>query len=104
MFELIHSANVYTPNGTDGDFTTLSKSALTCRLALIQQGPAAVGGEREDQSLKRRLLWEEAYTMPDDAQIEIDGQRWAVLVGTYTPVNGVGGNEVYRRCEVLKVV
>lgn len=104
MYGLTKTANVYTPNATDGDYTAMSKASLPCRLALIQHGPADVGGEREDQSLKRRLLWEEAYAMPNNAQVEVDGQRWAVLAGTYTTVEGVGGVEVYRRCELLKVV
>ena len=104
MFGLDQTADVYTPNGTDGDFTVLAKSGLVCRLATIQVGPASVGGERESVGLNRRLLWAEAYTMPDDAQIEVDGQRWNVLVGTFAPLRGVDSAVVYRRCAVSKVV
>jgi hypothetical protein len=101
MFGLDQTANIYTPNGTDGDFTTLAKSNLACRLAYIQQGGTDIGGEREDLGNRRRLLWAEAYTMPATAQIEVDGERFNVLAGTYGQIRGVNSAVVYRRCEVV---
>ena len=104
MFGLIDSANVYTPNATDGDFTMLAQSGLACRLAVARRGPEDVGGEREDIGARRRLLWEAAYTMPDEAQVEVGGVRWNVLAGTFSDIRGPDGSVVYRRCEVTKVV
>lgn len=104
MFGLDQTAEVYTPNGTDGDFTVLAKSGLACRLAYIQQGGTDIGGERADIGSRRRLLWEEAYTMPDTAQIEMDSERWNVLVGTFGAVRGPNSTVVYRRCEVVRAI
>lgn len=104
MFGLDQTATVYTPNETDGDFTTTAKSGLACRLAYIQQGGTDIGGEREDLGSRRRLLWAEDYTMPTTAQIDVDGDRFNVLPGTYGEIRGVSGAVVYRRCEVVSAL
>jgi len=100
MYGLDQTADVYTPNGTDGDFTVLAKSGLVCRLAYIQAGAVDVGDEREDIGSRRRLLWAEVYTMPETAQIEVDSERWNVLAGTVGAVRGPDSSVVYRRCDV----
>jgi hypothetical protein len=104
MYGLDQTASVYTPHADTGDFTVLAKSALPCRLAYIQQGGSDIGGEREDIGSRRRLLWAETYTMPTDAQIEVDAQRWNVLAGTYGPVRGPDSRVIYHRCEVVRVL
>lgn len=102
MFGLDQTANVYTPNeADDGDFTTLAKANLVCRLAYIEQGGSSIGGEREDLGSRRRLLWEEGYTIPETAQVEVGGERFNVLAGTYGELRGPSGQVVYRRCEVV---
>lgn len=104
MFGLDQTADVYTPNGTDGSFTTLAKSGLVCRLAYIQQGATTIGGEREDIGQRRRLLWAEEYTMPETAQVEVSGERWNVLAGSLGNLRGPSGAVVYRRCEVVRAI
>ena len=104
MFGLDQTADVYIPNGTDGDFTTLARSDLVCRLAFIQQGGTDIGGEREDLGQRRRLLWTEVYTMPETAQIEVDGERFNVIAGTFGAIRGPSGAVDYRRCEVVSAV
>lgn len=104
MLGLNAVANVYTPNGTTGAFTVLAKSNLVCRLAYIQTGPADVGQERENIGSRRRLLWEDNYTMPDTAQVEVESQRWNVLAGTFGALTGPDGSVVYRRCEVVRAI
>lgn len=104
MYGLDQTASVYTPDPTTGDFTVLAKSGLVCRLAYIQQGGSDIGGEREDIGSRRRLLWEETYAMPSNAQVEVDSQRWNVLAGTFGPVRGPDSSVVYRRCEVVQVL
>jgi len=103
MYGLDQTANIYTP-GADGDFTVLAKSGLVCRLAYIQQGGSDIGGEREDIGSRRRLLWEEAYTMPETAQVEVSSERWNVLQGTLGAVRGPDSSVVYRRCEVVRAI
>ncbi len=104
MFGLDQTADIYTPNGTTGAYTVLAKSGLVCRLAYIQQGATTIGGEREDIGQRRRLLWSEAYTMPETAQIEVDGERWNVLAGSLGSLRGPFGDVVYRRCEVVRAL
>ena len=102
MFGLNKTAIVYTPHATTGAYTVAAKTGLRCRLAYIEQGGSRIGGEREAIGSKRRLLWAEAYTMPDDAQVLIDSQRWNVKEGTCGELTGIDGSTViYRRCEVV---
>lgn len=102
MFGLNKTATVYTPHVTTGAYTVTAQSGLTCRLAYIEQGGSGIGGERENIGSKRRLLWDAAYTMPDNAQVEVDGQRWNVREGTFGELTGPDGSTViYRRCEVV---
>lgn len=104
MVGLDQTANVYTPNGTTGAYDVLAKSGLVCRLAYIQPGGSDIGGEREDLGQRRRLLWEEAYTMPETAQIEVSSERWNVIAGTLGSLRGPSGAVVYRRCEVVRAL
>lgn len=102
MFGLNKTAVVYTPSVSTGEYTVVANASLPCRLAFVEQGGSSVGGERGDIGSKRRLLWEETYAMPDNAQVEIDGQRWSVREGTYGAITGPdGATVVYRRCEVV---
>lgn len=99
MIGLNRSASVYTPNGTDGEYTVLVKSGLRCRLALV--GVAGDDApERVEFSGRRRLLFEAGYVMPLRAQIEVEGVRWNVVEGTVVYPTGPGGGVEYGRGEV----
>jgi len=102
MFGISTSATVYTPNATDGDFTVEAQT-IVCRLAYVKREPENVADDREDIGERRRLLYTTDYTMPDTAQVAIDGVRWNILSGTYGAITGPNGSVVYRRCEVEKV-
>lgn len=104
MFGLDQTCSVYTPHATTGAYTVLAKSNLACRLAYVEQGGSAIGDERAPIGTKRRLLWSEDYTMPDNAQVLVDGQRWNVKDGTYGALRGPGSAVVYRRCEVVEAI
>lgn len=102
MYGLNKTAVVYTPHLSTGEYTVVAQASLPCRLAVVEQGGTAVGGERSEIGSKRRLLWKAAFAMPDNAQVLIDGQRWNVREGTYSPITGPDGvTVVYRRCEVV---
>ena len=104
MYGLIHTATVYTPNGTTGEYDVTAKSSLPCRLCYIQNSPASLDHERANIGENRRLLWQETYTMPDDAQVEINSTRYNVRQGTYGAPTGPWGAVAYHRCEVTKVI
>jgi hypothetical protein len=102
MFGLNRVATVYTPHATTGDFTVLARSALVCRLAI--KAPAADADQARAQLAGRRtLLWQDAYTMPDNAQLLIGSDRWNVEPGTVEEMTGLSDAVVYRRCQVVKV-
>ena len=101
---LIHTAAVYTPNTTTGEYSVLAKSNLPCRLTYTQSGAAATGNEHANIGENRRLLWSDEYEMPDDAQVEVDSVRWNVRPGTYGAPAGPYSDIAYRRCELTKVL
>lgn len=92
MIGLDQLATVYTEHATTGAYTVVAKSDLACRLAVISAETAGTGGDRQELTSARRLLWGADYaTMPDNAQIEVDGQRWNIRSGTVTPIyTGLG--------------
>ncbi len=102
MIGLVDTAVVYTPTATG--YTDVANAALPCRLALVATDTAATGQDRTELASTRRLLWGPDYLMPENAQIEVDGERWNVRPGTLAAVRGPSGNVVYRRCEVTRAV
>lgn len=103
MFGLNESATVYTPNGTTGEYTVVAKANLAVRLA-VKPAPAGGAAERAEGTPRRLLLWDEAYAMPDNAQVDVGGQRWNVIAGSVDALAGLDSAVVYRRCEVMKVL
>lgn len=103
MFGLNKTADVYTPHATTGAYTVLARSGLRCRLA-IKAAPAPDAAPRAELIGERRLLWDEAYTMPSNAQVAIDGERWNVQPGTIDSLTDLGTTVHYRRCDVIKAV
>lgn len=103
MIGLNKTASVYTADPTTGAYTVLAKSGLRCRLA-IKPSPAETADERAELNHRRRLLWDEAYTMPETAQVEIEAVRWNVQAGTVDVLTDLGSTVIYRRADVVKVL
>ena len=96
---------VYLPNSTDGQYTEIDTQAIKCRLAITDRAGTAVASERGNVGTDRRLIWSANYAMPNEAQVEICGERWNVEPGTYAAVTGPDFKTVhYHRCEVTKVL
>lgn len=96
-------ATVYTPSVSTGVYTVLAKSGLACRLALTSVS-GDMGPSRAEDDGTRRLLWDPDYTMPEEAQVEVDGERWNIRAGTLAAPRDLSGAVVYRRAEVKKAV
>lgn len=97
-------ATIFTP-AVGGSYTVVAKANLACRLALVSAETAAGGAERSELLRRRQLLWEEAYTIPRNAQVEIDGQRWNPVSGSQAVVySGLGAGRAYhhRHCELTE--
>lgn len=107
MIGLNATVAVYTPNGTDGDYTVVARASLTCRMAVkpLPVVTGGTGGDRVELADRRLLMWDAAYAMPDTARIlDSAGVYWNVIPGTYTPMTGFGTEAIYRRCEVERVL
>lgn len=100
MIGLNKDADVYTPNGSTGEYTVLAKSGLRVRLTLIGISEDA-SPERSELSGRRRLLFDPDYTMPARAQVEVDSVKWNVGEGTIVYPTGPADVEIYGRCEVV---
>ncbi len=106
MIGLIDTATIYTPHGTTGVYSVLAQADLSCRLAVInvEAGRTEAGIDRGELLADRRFLWDPAYDMPENVQIDIDGTRWNPVPGTFAAVRGPGGAVEYRRCSVVRAV
>lgn len=102
MIGFIDSAAVYTPAGSDGDYTVLAQTLVSARL-VITPVTAPAGTGRAELLAAPRLLWTDAYVMPSPAQIEVAGVRYNVKPGTYDALRGPSGAVLYRRCDVSAV-
>lgn len=103
MHGLNSTAVVYTPHATTGAYTVVANAGLTCRLANKGQAGQGAAEERDELVQNRRLLWRTAYTMPNDAQIEVEGVRWNVIPNSYSELKGLGSAVRYRRCDLTVV-
>lgn len=104
MIGLIDTAVVYTPDPTTGDYTIVDNPSLPCRLAIVTVTGEITGPGRAELVDERRLLWGPGYEMPATAQVEVDGRRWNVEVGSAAAIRGVSGSVEYRRARVVEAV
>ncbi|RMG98268.1 MAG: hypothetical protein D6706_07380 [Chloroflexi bacterium] len=104
MIGLDQTAVVYTANGTTGALDVVDNAALSCRLAHVSAVAADTGGERAELATRPRLLWGTDYTMPNPAEIEVDGERWRVLPESVETIRGIGGVAEYQRAACVRVI
>jgi hypothetical protein len=97
---LIDRATVYTVHPTSGMYSVVDTSDLQCRLAKIDVTNA--GTAREELLAARRLIWDADYAMPNDAVIDVNGQRWNVVTGTMATYRRKLGDQVYRAADVVR--
>lgn len=100
---LDQTCTVYTPNGTTGAYDVVAVSGMACRLALASVS-GDMGPSRAEADGTRRLLWGPDYTMPETAQVEVDGERWNIQAGTLAAPRDLSGAAVYRRAEVTRAI
>jgi len=107
MIGLNATVAVYTPNGTDGDYTVVARASLPCRMAVkpLPVPTGGAGGDRVELADRRLLMWDADYAMPDTARVlDSAGVYWNVIPGTYVAVAGLTAVVGYRRCEVERVL
>lgn len=98
---LDQTAVVYTPHATTGDYTVAAKSDLACRLVRMTMTTTPTG-ERVELAGKRVLVWDKDYTMPETAQVLIDGKSWNIQAGSVDYPRGVTSQVEYGRADVIE--
>lgn len=94
-------ASVYPADPTD--FQVAVKTDLVCGLFHLNTSSPSTGVERTELQADRRLMWDPAYEIPEGAQVEIDGERWQTVIGTFQHHSRNNTPNAYRRCDVLRV-
>ncbi len=97
---LDETAAVYTEDAS-GAFNVLARADLACRLGHVSARGASGAVERAELVATRRLVWPADYVMPERCQIEIDGQRWNPVHGSFAAPT-VAGRVAYRACDVVR--
>ena len=99
---LDETATVYTEAPTTGAFTVVANAALPCRLGRFAQVLPSAGltYDRSELANELALLWGPDYDLPERAQVEVEGQRWNPIVGTFRAVTMIGGGLGYHFCGV----
>jgi hypothetical protein len=104
-------ATIYGRNTGTGRYTDLLKADLACRLAHVNRQAGATGAQRAELAGLRTFLWDSAYSLPENAQIEVDGvtgpdgatpARWNVRSGTLATLRGPSGQASYKQCDVTR--
>lgn len=94
------SGTVYT-RGSGGAYSTVAKSNLACGLGRLNPGPSAV--DRAELAGRWRLAWDPSYTMPDYAQIHVDGRTLQVVAATDDIVRLGPSTVAVRVADVIEV-
>lgn len=64
-----------------GAHTAVIKTGLACRIVSIR-GTTATATQRTEMGRLRRFLYDPSYELPDNVQVEVDGDRWNPIIGT----------------------
>lgn len=95
-------AKVYAQDETTGAYTVVLFAALAVRLALPSRQPTATAVDRQVFADLRTLIWDPSYTISEDAQVEVDGQRWNLTAGTVMVIRDPLQRPVYARADVVR--
>ncbi|MHB1131658.1 MAG: hypothetical protein ACYC4L_04650 [Chloroflexota bacterium] len=106
--KLLDKTAVVYSEGVGGDYSVVANAALPCLLGIVNGDGGRSGGrtseERADLAQLRTLVWTQGYAMPETAQVEVDGERWNVLPGSYNAATWpFDGTVLYRTCDLMRV-
>lgn len=97
------TCDVYIENPATGALTVVARADLQCRLGIISAQGASSAPERAELVAMRRLVWGPDYVMPERCQVEIDGERWNPLPGSFlAPTWPFTGVVVYRSVDIVR--
>ena len=103
---LTQTADVYGRHATTGQFTTLLRSALPCRLLHLNVQDSPTGAGRVDLASRRSFCWDASYVfpaLPTQAQIEVEGLRWNLVnTNAIETMRWVDGTACYKRADAVR--
>ena len=76
------TGTVYTADPTTRRYT-VQGATFPCRLAHNPTGTGATQPERAELMASRRLIYPPETTLPDFAEVEVAGDRWRPIGGTF---------------------
>ncbi len=98
---LSQTAVVYSANPTSGRYDTIANRALACRLVSANSGGSLTAFERAELMAGRDFWFDPTYFLDENAQIDVDGVRWAVRAGTFQSL-GDCDPPAAKRCMVVR--
>jgi hypothetical protein len=106
MIGLDQKMDVYQEDPGSGAFTTPLAAGVSCRVATVSTSGAQTRDARAQLTSMRLLMWDAGYQMPETSQvqIEVEGERYNPVSGTYVPRRGPNGAVMFRICDLVKVV
>lgn len=106
------TASVLARDASTGKYTTVLTTGLRCRLAHLGLSEGTVTGpERRDLASTRALIYDPAYTLPETAQVRVDGvfapdgvtlAAWNCEAGSVAIMRGPSGRPIFGRAVVVK--
>jgi hypothetical protein len=100
---LTDTADVYAEDPTSGGFTVLVHGGLACELTRQKEAGASYGADLPTVE-QWRLLYDPAYDLSYDHQLQIGGNRYDVVAGSSRPERAAGGGGVaaLNGCDVVR--
>ena len=103
---LTQTATVYTRTGATGQFTTVDRTGLPCRLLHLNVQDSPSGAGRTDLASRRSFCWDASYVfpaLPVQAQIEVEGLRWNLVnTNAIETMRWVDGTAAYKRADAVR--
>jgi hypothetical protein len=98
---LDQTATVY-GTGASGRFDHVLRPELRCRVVHLRINSAPGGNERAELAQLRRFLWDPAYELPENTQVEVDGVRYKPVRGTFAALRGPAGKVTVRAADAVR--
>lgn len=98
-----HTATVYADTGVSGGYDVVDKTGLACRLEPVNQQPATTGGQRADLASHFAFKYDPTYTLPENSQVDVGGQRYQVVPSTVYVQRHDDGPAIYGRALLVQV-
>lgn len=97
-----HTVDVLTEDSR-GEYTVVDREGLVCRVANVGFQPGRTTFERAELAAERLLLWDDAYEIPQHAQVQHGDVRYNVEAGTDNAWIGISGGVHHRSVLLTRV-